>query len=291
MYIRLLVPIITGNFSIQNTMKESLGTIVIVDDDDTFRDLLYEWLSMRGYDVETAESAEEALELFMNHTIDLYLVDIKLKGMDGLTFLKMLDLENCVSAAIVITGENDFRYGKEAMQSGAYSYITKPIDFRDFKIQVEKAIELVKLKRIKENYTIRIIVADDHTIIRKGVKQIVEEVPEMCVVAEASTGAETLNLVHTIECDLLILDISMPDMNGINVMRHLRAENNKLPVLILSMYPEAQYAVRLFRAGISGYLTKDKTPEELVNAIHVVTQGKRYVTPMLAGAFLTDLQE
>ena len=138
---------------------------------------------------------------------------------------------------------------------------------------------------------IRILVADDHSIIRKGVKQIVEETDDISVTAEACNGAETLNQVHHTAFDVLILDIAMPDMNGIDVLRQIRNEGYRVPVLILSMYPETHYAVRLLRLGASGYLTKDRAPEELITAIRAISQGKRYITPTLAESLVENLDD
>lgn len=136
---------------------------------------------------------------------------------------------------------------------------------------------------------IQILVADDHSIVRKGVKQIVEETDDISVTAEACNGAETLNQVHHTAFDVLVLDIAMPDMNGIDVLRQIRNDGYRVPVLILSMYPETHYAVRLLRLGASGYLTKDRAPEELITAIRTVSQGKRYITPTLAESLVENL--
>lgn len=136
---------------------------------------------------------------------------------------------------------------------------------------------------------IQILVADDHSIVRKGVKQIVEETSDITVTAEACNGAETLNRASHTAFDVLVLDIAMPDMNGIDVLRQLRNQGCCVPVLILSMYPETYYAVRLLRLGASGYLTKDRAPEELITAIRTVSQGKRYITPTLAESLVENL--
>ncbi len=129
---------------------------------------------------------------------------------------------------------------------------------------------------------IRILIADDHTIVRKGLKQIVSECPSMSVTGEAGSGAEALELARTQDFDIAILDIAMPGRSGLDVLKDLRALRPSLKVMVLSMYSEEQYAIRSFRDGASAYLTKGSAPDELVDAIQAVAAGKRYVTPAVA---------
>ena len=137
---------------------------------------------------------------------------------------------------------------------------------------------------------IRILIADDHTIVRKGLRQIIDETTDMAVTDEASDGQEVLNKVRKDGFDMVLLDISMPGRTGLDILRELKTENPKLPVLVLSMYPEEQYAVRVLKAGASGYLTKESAPDELIAAIRKVSTGKRYVTPSLAEKLALNLQ-
>jgi DNA-binding NarL/FixJ family response regulator len=129
---------------------------------------------------------------------------------------------------------------------------------------------------------IRVLVADDHAVVRQGLLQILEEVPNMVVADEASTGRQVLQAVRKHSYDVLVLDIAMPDGGGLEVLQQLQDLKPDLPVLILSMYAEKQYAVRALKAGAAGYLTKESTPDELVAAIRKVVQGRRYVTQSLA---------
>lgn len=129
---------------------------------------------------------------------------------------------------------------------------------------------------------IRVLIVDDHHILRQGLKQILAETKDMAVVGEAENGLRTIKLVQEIEVDVLLLDISMPDKNGIEVLKQLRKEHPKLAVLILSMYREDQYAVQALKAGASGYLTKHSAPELLVTAIRHVASGRKYVSPSVA---------
>ena len=129
---------------------------------------------------------------------------------------------------------------------------------------------------------IRILIADDHAIIRHGLKQIIEDSGEMRVVAEAGSGGDALRKIRGSECDVVVLDISMPDMSGIDVLKQIHAEKPHLPILILSIYPEDQYAVRLIKAGAAGYMTKESAPSEVVRALLHVAGGKKYISPAVA---------
>lgn len=129
---------------------------------------------------------------------------------------------------------------------------------------------------------IEILIVDDHPIVREGFKQVISETNDMTVADEASNGQEALSLVRKREYDLIMLDISMPGRSGLEILKELKNEYPKIPVLILSIYPEEQYAVRAFRAGASGYLTKASAPNELIFAIRKIVKGGRYVTESLA---------
>ena len=136
---------------------------------------------------------------------------------------------------------------------------------------------------------IRILIADDHAIIRHGLKQIIEESGDMRVVAEADCGIEALRKIRGIECDVVLLDISMPDMSGIDVLKQIHAERPQLPILILSIYSEDQYAMRLIKAGAAGYMTKESAPSEVVKALLRVASGKKYISPTVAEILANDL--
>jgi two-component system invasion response regulator UvrY len=137
---------------------------------------------------------------------------------------------------------------------------------------------------------IKILIADDHAIVRKGLKQIVAETSDMVVVDEASTGYEVLSKVLKNGCDVVVLDITMPGISGLDVLKQLKIQRPKLPVLVFSVYPEDQYAVRVLKAGASGYLTKESAPAELITAIRKVAAGKKYVTSTLAEKLVSHLQ-
>jgi DNA-binding NarL/FixJ family response regulator len=137
---------------------------------------------------------------------------------------------------------------------------------------------------------IKILIADDHAIVRRGLKQIVAIDPHMTVVGEAQNGQEVLERMRTLVPDVVVLDINMPYKNGLDVLKELKRERPRLPVLVLSMHPEDLYAVRALKAGASGYMTKESAPEELIEALRKVYRGGKYVSPQLAEKLAFDLQ-
>jgi two-component system invasion response regulator UvrY len=129
---------------------------------------------------------------------------------------------------------------------------------------------------------IKVLIADDHTLVRKGLKQLLLDTNDIERVDEARDGKEAINKINKKDYDLVLLDISLPGRSGIDVLKQLKIIKPKLPVLILSMHPEEQYAVRSLRAGASGYLTKESAPDELIDAIRKVANGGKYITFSLA---------
>ncbi len=134
------------------------------------------------------------------------------------------------------------------------------------------------------------IVVDDHAIVRRGIVQILAEHPDISVVAEAGDYAELrAALKQHPQTELLVMDVGLPGKNGIDILKVLREDSPKLRVLIVSMYPEDQYAVRAFRAGAAGYLNKASAPEKLIEAVTQVINGRKYVTPEIAQALIENL--
>lgn len=129
---------------------------------------------------------------------------------------------------------------------------------------------------------IRILIADDHPVVRAGIRQLVSEERDIAVVAEVSSGPEALDRLSQRDVDVVLLDISMPGIDGIETLKRIVAEYPAVYVLVLSMYAEAQYARPVLKAGAAGYLTKQAAPELLVNAIRTVARGRRFVSPALA---------
>jgi two-component system, NarL family, invasion response regulator UvrY len=143
---------------------------------------------------------------------------------------------------------------------------------------------------MNQSASIRVFLADDHTMFRDGVKHVLSTTPGFIVVGEASSAAEVLEKVQQTETDIVVLDISMPGRSGIDVLKQLKQLNPHLHVLILSMYPEDQYASRALKAGASGYLTKNKATLELIEALRRVASGRKYICSDVAEQLAIDLE-
>lgn len=137
---------------------------------------------------------------------------------------------------------------------------------------------------------IKLLIADDHTVVREGLKQIVSDTSGIVVADEASNGQEVLDKVWKNDYDVVLLDISMPGRSGLDVLKELKRTKPELPVLVLSIYPEEQYAIRVLKSGASGYLTKGSAPNELIEAIQKVSSGGKYVTASLAEKLAVNLE-
>jgi two-component system, NarL family, invasion response regulator UvrY len=129
---------------------------------------------------------------------------------------------------------------------------------------------------------IRIGIVDDHAIVRTGLRQFLSEQVDFQVTGEAANGKDALELARRGDCDVLLLDISMPGQGGVDALAAIKARHPELPVLILSGFPEAHYATTLLKQGASGYLNKECDPDEIANAIRTVARGRRYITPAVA---------
>ncbi|MDP9108462.1 MAG: response regulator transcription factor [Pseudomonadota bacterium] len=136
---------------------------------------------------------------------------------------------------------------------------------------------------------IRVLIADDHAIVREGLKQILADTKDIVVAGAADNGHDAINLVRETACEVLLLDISMPDRSGIEVLKQIRKESPKTHVLMLSMHREDQYAIRSLKAGAAGYLNKQSAPAELVNAIRQVAAGRKYISTALAQELANQL--
>jgi DNA-binding NarL/FixJ family response regulator len=136
-----------------------------------------------------------------------------------------------------------------------------------------------------------ILIADDHTVVRQGLKQILAAEPDMAVVGEARNALETLNLARSVEWDALILDYSMPDGNGLSVLKEIKHAYPRRAVLILSMHPEDEVAISVLRAGAAGYINKECASDELTVAIRKAVSGKKYVSASLAERLAAELED
>jgi two-component system, NarL family, invasion response regulator UvrY len=132
------------------------------------------------------------------------------------------------------------------------------------------------------NDMVKILIADDHSLIREGLKKILKTAPEMTVIAEAGDAREVIQNLKNHEIDIVVLDISLPGKNGLDLLKDIKTEYPRLPVLMLSMHPEDRFAVRALKAGASGYVTKETASEELITAIRKVMQGRKHVSAEFA---------
>jgi DNA-binding NarL/FixJ family response regulator len=136
---------------------------------------------------------------------------------------------------------------------------------------------------------ISILVVDDHALIRKGLKMLLEDTPDIRITGEADTGMQAISMVRAHRFDLVLLDLSLPDKPGIDVLRQLKAEHPDIKVIVLSMHPEDQYGMRTLKAGALGYLNKQSAPEMLVGAVRQVVGGKRYISEAMAEQLLNNM--
>jgi two-component system, NarL family, invasion response regulator UvrY len=135
----------------------------------------------------------------------------------------------------------------------------------------------------------RVIICDDHALIRRGIRDTLSDAPDIEVVAEAGDYGELRTLMRNHSCDVLVLDINMPGRSGLDVLHVLKDEGSTIKVLVVSMYPEDQYAIRALRAGACGYVNKGGDPQVLVQAVRQVAQGRKYVTPEIAQMLVESL--
>lgn len=136
-----------------------------------------------------------------------------------------------------------------------------------------------------------ILIADDHPIVRTGLKQIIADEPDINIIGEVSNGVEVLEFLMKNACDLVLLDLAMPKRTGLDVINEIKQLQPKIGILVLSIYPEEQYAVRALRAGASGYLTKASAPNELINAIYKVLSGGKYISISLAEILASEIDQ
>lgn len=129
---------------------------------------------------------------------------------------------------------------------------------------------------------IRIYLADDHAILRQGLRKLLDEAPDMQITGESPDGRHVLQAMEEVECDVLLLDLSLPRVSGIEVLRRLKISRPALRILVLSMYSEEQYALRMMREGAAGYVSKDRPADDLIAAIRQVAANRTYVSPELS---------
>lgn len=142
-----------------------------------------------------------------------------------------------------------------------------------------------------KNKSIKVFIADDHDVVRQGIKTIISETSDLSVVGEAENGEEALKQIRGLDVDVVIMDYDMPKKNGLDTLIELKAFNPKLPVIILSVFPEDHYGIRFLKAGASGYLGKSNVTHQLVEAIRRVAHGGKYISPNLADKLVSGLNK
>lgn len=139
---------------------------------------------------------------------------------------------------------------------------------------------------LRKQLMVKVLIADDHALFRDGLKRIFSETDDIEVVAEAIDGKDTIKKAKEYDWDIALLDINLPDMNGLEVLKRISSANLPSYVLVLSMYPEEEYAIRAIRSGASGYMTKDSPTDQLINVVRRLANGGKYVNPELAEKLL-----
>lgn len=135
---------------------------------------------------------------------------------------------------------------------------------------------------------IRILIADDHAVVRQGLRHVLSSSPDIVIAGEAADGFEVLEKIRKETFDLVCLDLSMPNLSGIDLIKRIKLDRSTLPILVLSMHNEAQFAARALKAGAAGYLTKDSDPETLIGAIRKVASGRKFIDPTLVDELIFE---
>ena len=208
------------------------------------------------------------------------LLDLKLPKVDGLQVLQRIRADERTRRlpVVVFTSSNEDEDRVDSYELGANSYVRKPLDSE----QLLEATKQLGLYWLVLNQVAKILIVGDHEVVRDGLKKILDEQLNTTAFGEASTAQEALRLVRAEYWDVVVLDLSLGDRSGLEVLKELKLIRPRLPVLILSMHSEDQHAWRAFKAGAAGYVTKDSPRAELVKAVNKVMSGGRYVTAAVA---------
>ena len=177
-------------------------------------------------------------------------------------------------------------------QAATMKRVTKPSDdpVASAKILINRT-ENRNLEQFEKNMVIEVLVVDDHALIRRGMRQILDDTSDIRVTGEAEDGMQAIYMVQKNNYDVVLLDISMPDKHGIDVLKQIKLNRPQLPVLILSMHPEDQYAMRSLKAGAAGYINKQSAPVQLVTAIRLVASGRKFISGVVAEQLANDLAQ
>lgn len=141
---------------------------------------------------------------------------------------------------------------------------------------------MIRIDSTADRHVMKVIIADDHAVVRRGLIQILAEEDQLLLAREAENANEVFKLLRQDDWDIIILDISMPGKSGLEILKEVKQERPKVPILVLTSHPEEQYAIRVLKAGAAGYMTKESAPEHLVEVIRKITRGGKYISPTLA---------
>lgn len=216
------------------------------------------------------------------------LLDLKLPDMSGLAVLQRIRADERTSRVpvVVFTSSKEEEDLLTSYNLGANSYVRKPVDFEQFL----DATTQLGLYWLVLNQVGRVLIIDDHEVVRDGVKKILEDLRGAMTFGEAGTVSEALRLVREQSWDIALLDLSLGGQSGMEVLKEMKQVRPNLPVLVLSIHSEEQYARRAFKAGAAGYITKDSRRGELVEAVNRVIAGGRYVSPAVAEKLILDFE-
>lgn len=265
-----------------------------------------------AHSIGTFRILQETLNSVASHT-KVTRIDIKILVYDNILFLEMenigddisnpasLDLASIQERALLLGGEvqikrstKEFGINARIPIQGQQSLVIKKRSQLSLKEEATKPAHnpkpYRKFKKLDKDSNIAILIADSHAVVREGLKQILAEIPDVVVNGEASNGQEVLQQVRTGRWDVLVMDISLPDKNGLDVLKQIKDEYPTLPVLILSAQTEEQYALRVLKAGASGFLTKESAADQLIEAVQKVAKGGQYVSDAVAERLIFGLR-
>jgi DNA-binding NarL/FixJ family response regulator len=267
---------------------EGTETILLIEDDEMVRKLVNEVLEGDGYRLLEAPNGVAALSICDQYEepIHLLLTDVVMPEMSGRELANRLAAIRPEVKVLYMSGYTDDVIVRHGVLDEGTEFIQKPFTADVFNAQDKRGArpsrKTVEGKEITAVDPIRVLLADDHALVRTGIRLLLEKLPDMDVIAEASDGREAIQLVEKHKPHVLLTDIAMPVLNGLEVTRHLAKTLPKVRVLIFSMYSDEVHVFLALRAGAAGYLLKGSVREELKMAIRAVAQGETYLSPQVA---------
>jgi DNA-binding NarL/FixJ family response regulator len=268
-------------------------TILLVEDDEVVRKLVSEVLDNEGYRLLEAANDVAALSICAQYEerIHLLLTDVIMPEMSGRELADRLASQRPQMKVLYMSGYPDDVIVHHGVLDEGTAFIQKPFAADDLTRKVREVLDAAEnAERREENPVepIRVLLADDHKLVRAGIRSLLEKLPDVEVIAEASDGREAIRLVEKHEPQVVLTDIAMPALNGLEVTRHLADKFPKVRVVVLSMYSDEEHVYLALRAGAAGYLLKGAAREELELAIRAVAQGETYLSPAVAKITISE---